>query len=140
MSTKGRKYESIDERNQCLWEAYKLVLHRAPAPLKTSDIYRMAVNMPCPQFWISSEQAAKIISAIERRRINIDSLSVTRKDMIEMIMYRVGEMRKESPGMPLRQCIEEVVYSPAPRFFLTPKSAKTILHRYRSPFRNRPRR
>lgn len=139
MSTKGRKYESIDERNQCLWEAYKIVIRQAPAPVKTSDIYLAAVNMPCPQFWISSEQAAKIISAIERRRISIDTMSVTRKDMIEVIMNRVAELKRDCPRMPLRECIEEVVYSPAPRFFLTPKSAKTILHRYRKQFRNKHR-
>lgn len=107
------------------------MISRAAAPLKTPEIYRAVVNMPCPQFWISSEQAAKIISAVERRRIGIDSLSVTRRDMLKEIIRRVKNLQRESPRMSRRECIEEVVYSPAPRFYLTPQSAKTILHRYR---------
>lgn len=131
MSTKGRIKEHRDERDRNLLQAYYKTLSVTPFPVNMKKVYEETVNQPSPQFWISSEQALKIISDIKRGVKKISSMRSEYAKMITLIMERMEELKKSNPKLSNKLRAEQVIYSKAPSYYITPKSAKTILHRIR---------
>lgn len=81
------------------------------------EVIRVMVKSPCSRFWISSEYAMRYISLARQGKWD----KVRRRKVIEAIMERCN-------GDYSRDKIEEVIYSPAPEFFLVPSSAKTFIY------------
>lgn len=106
-------------RNRELIQAY---FRCSGLGLSTRQAVINAVKSPCSRFWITSERAKKRISAIVRGKENIRRAYPTRARMIKEIMSRCG-------GDYSTESIEGVVFSAAPEFYLTEKSAKLIIYR-----------
>lgn len=129
MKKYGCKFEYEDERNRALMGAYK----RAIAENRTGDldaVYEAAVAMPSERFWVSEHRAAIVISDMLKGR-SISKMKPNKQEMYREIFRRVCELRKKRPKATVFDLTLEVVDSPAPKFYLTPLSAKIIVNKIR---------
>lgn len=134
MKRKGSKFEYEDERNKELLKAYCSQIEIC-SEIHLDEILSRVVNTPCSRFWVSDERASIVMSGIERGTANLDSMIESRKEMFLEIYDRVKALRINNPTMSLSELTNEVVKQPAPRFYLTAKSARTIIHRIRKQWR-----
>lgn len=134
MKRKGSKFEYEDERNKELLKAYCSQVEIC-SEIHLDEILSRVVNTPCSRFWVSDERASIVMSGIERGTANLDSMIESRKEMFLEIYDRVKALRINNPTMSLSELTNEVVKQPAPRFYLTAKSARTIIHRIRKQWR-----
>lgn len=123
MGKKG-KYADFNLKRNCeLHHAYHNALATAKCPFTIKQIFEITVNTPCSQFWVSSETAHAMISLIRRGLVKENMLPSKRE------MY--FEIMKRCNGNYTKLNIEQIVNSPAPKFYLTPKSAHVILCQFR---------
>lgn len=134
MKRKGSKFEYEAERNKELLKAYCSQVEIC-SEIHLDEILSRVVNTPCSRFWVSDERASIVMSGIERGTANLDSMIESRKEMFLEIYDRVKALRVNNPTMSLSELTSEVVKQPAPRFYLTAKSARTIIHRIRTQWR-----
>lgn len=134
MKRKGSKFEYEAERNKELLKAYCSQIEIC-SEIHLDEILSRVVNTPCSRFWVSDERASIVMSGIERGTANLDSMIESRKEMFLEIYDRVKALRINNPTMSLSELTNEVVKQPAPRFYLTAKSARTIIHRIRKQWR-----
>lgn len=125
--TKRQKSDYIEARNVELWRAAMDALGKLGRNDSVVSIYQTAVETPCSRLWIAPETAAKVVSSILHKRRSLSSLSRTKREMAKYIIGKLGEHH----GKCLFQAVEDIVYSPAPRFFMLASSAMTILYAYR---------
>ena len=124
------KLDFQKERDRDLFSAYERVLKQLgrEACFKSRlEILVMAVNSPAKQFYVSTEEASRRVSQMINGR-DTGIRSVYRRKMYEEITKRFLELRSRFPNIGLRQGVEEVIYQPAPSFYLNPSSAKVIFH------------
>ena len=134
MKRQGSKFEYEAERNKELLKAYCSQVEIC-SEIRLDEILSRVVNTPCSRFWVSDERASIVMSGIERGTANLDSMIESRKEMFLEIYDRVKALRINNPTMSLSELTKEVVKQPAPRFYLTAKSARTIIHRIRTQWR-----
>lgn len=134
MKRQGSKFEYEAERNKELLKAYCSQVEIC-SEIRLDEILSRVVNTPCSRFWVSDERASIVMSGIERGTANLDSMIESRKEMFLEIYDRVKALRINNPTMSLSELTNEVVKQPAPRFYLTAKSARTIIHRIRKQWR-----
>ena len=127
MKHKGSKFEYEDERDKDLMRAY----HEQLASCDTivlSDIFRKVVAMPSARFWVSEERAAVVIGSMLRG----DKLEKMRTNAMEMyfeIYKRFISERGKYPDKSIAEIVFHVIRQPAPKFYLTPDSARVIVTR-----------
>lgn len=62
----------------------------------------------------------------------IESMNTKKREMYHEICRRVKRILEEEPGITLTEATFRVVNSPAPEFYLTPKSARAMIYRLRA--------
>ena len=127
MGAKGSRCDYRDMREKDLLRAYREALADAVPPFRKADVVRQAITRPASRFWVSSERAAWQMSRLERGLPLIDVTSPHLTEMYNEIYRRVKALRAKRPGLSLVEAVEEVVYSPAPRFYLTPGTAMVMI-------------
>lgn len=129
MKSVGAYFPYEEERNRDLWRAFcQIIDSNRGAYLK--DIYTKLVNSPSCRFWVSSDRATTVMSAIMRGE-SLDDMRPNKREMYMEIYRRVAEEMERHPEESLSNITFDVVNSPAPKFFLTPASAKLILRKIR---------
>lgn len=123
----GNGSEYKEERDCELLRAYHLALSECSC-IKLNNIMIKVVNTPTSRFWVSEERASDVILSILRGNELSSIKSDTKREMFREIYRRVMTLKKTHPDWKLAQIIFCVVNQPAPKFYLTPKSAKVILH------------
>ena len=91
------------------------------------DVYNNIVNMPSRRFWVSDIRAALVISAMMRGEARLDKMCASKREMYEEIYRRVAIMREKYPDKTTSELCAMVVIQPAPKFYLTPGSAKIMV-------------
>lgn len=126
-----QKQDFILQRNAELYKAYKIQFLQAADGCGMNEIYRRVSKTPCSRFFVSEEEACTNVYRMARRT-PLTVKSELRRRMYEAIAFRAYERYKEyKETVSLRNCIYEVVNEPAPEFYLTVKSVKTILSQHR---------
>ena len=125
MKHPGSTFEYAEERNADLLQAYHDELENA-SYISVPEIFCNVVNRPSKRFWVSEERAAIVISSMLKGN-QLLNMSPTKREMFFEIYKRVLEMYKTSPHLPFFQIIFNVIRQPAPKFYLTPGSAKVIV-------------
>lgn len=112
-----------------------LELHASfAAQLKNPDIrdnkslYTGTVKTGCSRFWVSEERASEIVAGMLKGK-KISNMLDEKRRMYEEIKHRVDKMRKVNPQQSLYKTVEQVVWEPAPEFYLSPESARKIIRR-----------
>lgn len=135
MKHKGSKFEYQDERDKDLMRAY----HEQIASCDTivlSDIFRNVVAMPSARFWVSEERAAIVIAKMFRGD-KLEKMRPNAREMYFEIYKRVVSEMETYPDKSIAEIIFQVIRQPAPKFYLTPDTARVIVTRIkREKYRN----
>lgn len=135
MKHKGSKFEYQDERDKDLMRAY----HEQLASCDTivlSDIFRNVVEMPSARFWVSEERAAIVIARMFRGD-KLEKMRPNAREMYFEIYKRVVSEMETYPDKSIAEIIFQVIRQPAPKFYLTPDTARVIVTRIkREKYRN----
>lgn len=137
MKAKGSFSQYRDQRNFDLITTYRSVLRSTP-PLTSNEIYKMVVSSSAGRFYVGEERATMVISRMLKGDMLI-SMSEQKREMYREIYRRVLEQIELNPGMPLCNIVIDVVSQPAPKFYLTPQSAKIIIHQIKARCREKRR-
>lgn len=129
MKPHGSNSEFKQQRNDDLMRAYHELIKSAQYILMP-EIYSKVVDMPTRRFWISEQRAAIVISAMMKGD-TLNNMGPLKREMYNEIYNRVMKLREKKPDLPIIQLVEMVVEQPAPKFYLTPGSAKVLICKIR---------
>ena len=93
-----------------------------------SDIFRNVVAMPSARFWVSEERAAVVIGCMLRGD-KVEKMRNNAREMYFEIYKRVVSEREKYPDKSIAEIVFHVIRQPAPKFYLTPDSARVIVTR-----------
>ena len=127
MKHKGSTFEYKDERDRDLLRAYREQLMLCDT-IDLTEVFKKVVLMPSARFWVSEERAAIVIARMFKGD-KLESMKPNTREMYEEIFKRVKDMKEHNPDMSLFDILFRVVRQPAPKFYLTPDSAKVITTR-----------
>lgn len=101
-----------------------------------SDIFRNVVEMPSARFWVSEERAAIVIARMFRGD-KLEKMRPNAREMYFEIYKRVVSEMETYPDKSIAEIIFQVIRQPAPKFYLTPDTARVIVTRIkREKYRN----
>lgn len=129
MKPHGSHFEYEAQRNDDLMTVYHDTIVKAHY-VSMPDIYRKVVNSSSRRFWVSEERAAIVVSAMMRGD-KLRNMRPLKREMYNEIYRRVMRLREDSPHLPISQLVARVVEQPAPKFYLTPGSAKVLICKIR---------
>ncbi|MCQ2219994.1 MAG: hypothetical protein MJZ12_01300 [Prevotella sp.] len=127
MKHKGNKFEYEADRNRDLMRVYREQLSKCSQVI-LSEIFRKVVDQPSSQFWVTERRCAIVLS----RMFNGDDLSTMRynnREMYQEIFSRAKKMRQQDPTVSYLMMAFTIINQPAPKFYLTPDSARVIITR-----------
>lgn len=126
MKHKGALMEYSKERADDLMRAYNEYIASCKYILM-EDVCKHVVNMPTKRFWVSGIRASLVISKMMRGEANLNKMCATKRDMFEEIFRRVIKLRETYPNKSISELCAIVVAQPAPKFYLTPGSARIYI-------------
>lgn len=127
MKKKGNCCDYKEERNLQLKKAFRDIL-RNPEVNDTKKIFEMVSKASAPRFFISEQRALNLLRSFRRTGSWPANMVPSRRAMMEEIHHRVHKHLEDNPGEALSNAVFTIVNSPAPSFYLTPGSTKTILY------------
>lgn len=126
MKHKGALMEYAEERLEDLMRVYDKYISSCDY-IRMPDVYKAIVNMPSHRFWVSDTRAALVVSAMMRGEANLECMWPLKREMYEEIFRRVVELGKIYPDLKTSELCAIAVTQPAPKFYLTPGSAKILV-------------
>ncbi len=127
MKHKNSVSDFIAQRNREFMRAFRIVV----AQQQRFDIrkdFELVVEMPCSRFWVSEERATAIIIAMMQKKDILKMMHFSKKEMYMEIFRRVVALKEQHPEMKLYDLVFEVVNSPAPKFYYSPRYARDIYY------------
>lgn len=130
MKKKGSVVEFKEQRNEELLRAFRAQLSNL-GELPLTELFERTSMTPASRFWVSERRAMMVMSKMLKGD-TLDSMNPKRREMFQEIFRRVKHILAEEPGISLIEASFRVVNSPAPEFYLTPQSARTMIYRLRA--------
>lgn len=130
MKSKGDVPEYSEERINDLMNNYVKIISNYEGDINPVDVFQRLVDTPAQRFWVSPERAAIVISQMDKGD-DLSTMGSTRREMFQEIYRRVQELKRLHPNMSTRQLAINVIMQPAPKFYLTPSSARVIVCKVR---------
>lgn len=123
----GSTLEYTEERITALMEEYDRYIASCDY-IRMSEVFDHIVNQPCSRFWVSNIRATVVIARMLKGCMLLN-MRPSKREMFQEIFRRVCKLRELHPSMSLFQLVAEVVAQPAPKFYLTPSSAKIMVYK-----------
>lgn len=130
MKKKGSVCDYIAARDRELLACYRRQLAQV-AFVDLDEIFRRMARCKASRFYISEARAYQLIRNFEATG-EWPLQSPMRRRMLADIYERVGRLRKRRPGLSLEDAVYETVGRPAPSFYLTPRTCRTIIYDHAS--------
>lgn len=130
MKSFGSILQFSRERNADLLRALNESLGKVKG-CSTMDIYKMVAESPAARFWVSEERAANIISILHKG-LPLPPMRENKKEMFMEIYRRAQIIMESNPGLSIRKISYLVVHQPAPKFYMTPRTAQALINRIRN--------
>ena len=127
MKALGSFFEYEQERNEDLSLAFRKQISACQF-ISIPEICKAVVNMPARRFWVSEERATIVISSMLRGD-DLRNMRQNKREMFLEIYNRVMKLKEEYPDASISQLVFKVVNQPAPKFYMTPLSAKVIFYK-----------
>lgn len=125
----GSTLEYSDERIAAFMREYERYIASCDH-IRVSDMVEYIVNRPCPRFWVSDIRAAVVIAGM-LKGATLKNMRPTKREMFQEIFRRVIQLRSINPAMSVSQLVSTVIRQPAPKFYLSPSSAKIMFYKSR---------
>lgn len=126
MKHKGALMEYSQERMNDLMRVYDEYIASC-GHIRMPDVYNRIVNMPSRRFWVSDIRATLVVSSIMRGDAGLEGMWPLKREMYEEIYHRVLVLGEKCPELSISELCAKVVVQPAPKFYLTPGSAKMLV-------------
>ena len=129
-----RHRESVygfNERYCDLNRTYKAVLSQGNYNTQ-EEAMAAAVNMPSKRFWVSEERLVEVINALENGKDFRVSRKSPRHEMFQELYRRYLDYKSIHPGLTKMEICSEIIYQPAPKFYMRPSWGLKILYRGRN--------
>ena len=123
----GSTLEYTEERITALMVEYDRYIASC-GYIRMSEVFDHIVNQPCRRFWVSNIRAAVVIARMLKGG-KLKKMRPSKKEMFQEIFHRVCALKAAYPSMSLSRLVAEVVAQPAPKFYLTPSSAKIMVYK-----------
>lgn len=94
--------------------------------IRMPEVYERIVNSPAARFYVSDIRATVVVSEMLKGKKQ-HRMHPLKREMYEEICRRVQLAKEQFPQWPLRQLCAYVVQQPAPKFYITPGSAKVMV-------------
>ena len=124
-----KKSEQSVKCHNDLYLAFKAKYASTPGVHTVDYILGKVLNSQAPQFYVSSEEALENYYLIESKK-QLTVKSDLHKDKYAEIHRITTSIIANGDKRSVREIIEQVIEQPAPRFYLLPSSAKTIISNY----------
>lgn len=95
--------------------------------ISVEKAFRRTAEAPAPRFWVSEHRAAAVIGHILAGDDPLTGMYEEKREMYREIYERFLELRALRPHETIYALVSEVVNSPAPRSYLSPQRAKSII-------------
>lgn len=122
-----------DERNEELMRAFREAINKRTF-IDITEISEEVVNMPCSRFWVSEERAMVVVSAMMKGKHVLNAMRPTKQEMFKEIYSRVLALQKQLPELSMFELVLKAVNSPAPKFYMTPRSAMETIYKIKKGF------
>lgn len=127
MKKKGSICDCTHQRDLELCAAYRRHIHEA-SYVYLPEIFKKVSKSPATRFFVSEQRAYLVIHQWRKTGV----LSVTsplRRMMFEDIGRMVDKLMAANPHLTLEDAVFDAVNSPAPSFYITPGSARTLIYK-----------
>lgn len=121
----GANMEYAEERLRDLMRVYDNYIASCTY-IRMPEVYASIVNAPAARFYVSDIRATVVVSALLKDK-PLKRMHPLKREMYEEIARRVVALREDHPEWTLRRLCALVVEQPAPKFYLTPGSAKVMV-------------
>lgn len=126
MKKHGNRIDFTDERNLALVSLFRRKIREASL-IDLDAIFLEISRTPAPRFFISEERALYLIRNFRRTgRMRVEM--PLRRRLMEDLLRVVGRLQSRTPDMSLTEAVYKAVNSPAPSYYLTPGSCRTIIY------------
>lgn len=126
MKRKGCTCDYTSAKNDELVKRFKQLIKEARV-VDLDRIFAQVAESPSSRFFISEIRAYELVS--ERRRSGDWGIAnPLRREMMDEILSRAEKILRRGEESSLRNAVYLAVNTPAPRFYLTPRSCRTIIY------------
>ena len=126
MKKSGCYFYLEKERNKDLLSAFNRLYEISDTV--NSEFYIRLSHSPAKRFWVSEERASIVLARMERGD-ELDEMIPSKRRMFHDIYEVYTQAKEANPSGSLFDLACIAVNSPAPSFYLTPKSMKEIICR-----------
>lgn len=130
MKKKGSVVEFKQQRDAELLSAFRQQLSML-GRIPLEELFTRASLSPASRFWVSERRAMVVMSQMLKGD-RLLSMNPKRREMFYEIFHRVKEILRKEPDLTLTEASFRAVNSPAPQFYLTPKTARAMIYRLRA--------
>lgn len=120
MKKKGATCDYNAARDEAILQAYRrhaLACER----IRVCEIAEKVAATPGCRFYVSEERALAVVSAMIRGTGDMTRMKDSKRRMFVEIYRRVEALRRQRPRSSLISLVSEVVNSPAPELYLSPR-------------------
>ncbi len=120
-----------EARDRDLLECYNTTLKQIGSQIRVmsrNEIFELISCQPATQFYVSEREAKEKVSLIHRG-LDPELSNPLRLKMYHEIYRRALEIQAQQPHRRLLAIVSEVIYTPAPCFYLTASSIEIIYNR-----------
>lgn len=125
MKHKGANMEYAEERLSDLMRTYDEYISSCDY-IRMPEVYAYIANAPAARFYVSDNRATIVVSAMLQDKQHI-KMRPLKFEMFQEICRRVLSLRELHPEWSLKMLCAEVVAQPAPKFYISPGSAKIMV-------------
>lgn len=126
MRKKNCRCDYVESRNQNLRREFIARLGRGDR--RVVDLFREVAMAPADRFYISEDRAYGLLKRKLETGEYPPRMLKSKREMMEAIEEIVFHLMETDTSLSLKDAVYMAVNSPAPRFFLTPLSVKTLLY------------
>ena len=96
--------------------------------IRMDEIWQRIANRSSRRFWVSEERAAIVVARMMRGD-RLRKMKPLKREMYFEIFRIVKRLKEQYPDMPIYKLSFKAVNTPAPKFYMTPKSIKVIIYK-----------
>lgn len=127
MKKKGSVQEFNAEREAALMAAFSRLASQRKY-VQVSDLCRQLVKMPASRFWVSEERARDVVGAMLRGKEVLNGMRECKQRMFREIHRRFTLLRQRDPDRSMIDLLSEIIYSPAPEYYMEPSNATYLIY------------
>ncbi len=94
--------------------------------IRMPEVFDRIVDMPASRFWVSPARASIVLANIMRGD-DLAYMRPSKREMFFEIYHRVLALQKKHPDLIFPRLVEMAVAQPAPKFYLSPGSARVYI-------------